>query len=249
MAEQDVRSRELLTNELNKLNKKTIIDILVSKNVNDVNSEVIKSFFGKLLINKENSCEDDFKDASDNVSPSELQNESNNSLRNEITMLRSINFHLENRILDQCEIIKLMKTNNELSWNQAHVKKSYNADKQNIKTLTNVNEDDGADIGKSTETTDDRVRHRNRRPRKGPKELPAQSSHNMKDQRTANSTVVPNHNNNNNITYKNTGVLNTNVRNSNVSETFSSVLQKTNPIEVGSKTLLCACVPTSSVYN
>ncbi|KAL3282806.1 hypothetical protein HHI36_005971, partial [Cryptolaemus montrouzieri] len=92
----NARVRELLNLELNKLNKKNIIDILVTKSVQDeVVSVPIGNFFPlfknqQLVTNAETPL---------------------NHLNREIELLNGLKCQLQSRINDQCEITSLLKSN------------------------------------------------------------------------------------------------------------------------------------------
>lgn len=121
MAELDGRpSRELLLSELNKLNKKVIIDILVTGTIgSDVTSEVLKKFFDNLFAsdgNHENSATDDGSipgrnkccEQWDNDKEASLARE-NNHLKKENCLLQRFNDHMEKRVKDLECIVHLVR--------------------------------------------------------------------------------------------------------------------------------------------
>lgn len=114
-------SSDVLVQELNKVNKKDLINILVFKKVppNVTISKVLCDFFKKLSVSavSEKIDDDCFYDSSevinsecDKVKCIKLPIE-NEAFRNEIKLQRSMILHLERRINDQEVIIDLLKTN------------------------------------------------------------------------------------------------------------------------------------------
>lgn len=114
-------SRELLISELNKLNKKTIIDILVTKTiVNDVTSDVTKNFFKFLFDNGDNHtntavARDSNGDCDKSRTFSEKEckcgevDKENCYLKKEVSLLSRFNEHLEMRVKDLDCILQLRR--------------------------------------------------------------------------------------------------------------------------------------------
>lgn len=113
--------RELLLYELNKLNKKCIIDIIVSKCVSrDVTSEVVKKFFANLFENNENRGVGQ-NPVVDSVNPNNFEPENGkcatNILECENVLLKKLNMQMEKRLEDQELIIKLLTDGSTNSMN------------------------------------------------------------------------------------------------------------------------------------
>ncbi|KAL3288259.1 hypothetical protein HHI36_002708 [Cryptolaemus montrouzieri] len=124
MAEsEDIRYCELLSVELNKLNIKCSVDILATINMpKEVTSDILKKFFKELFVCDANNVisENVFEDAVGDFNDNENCATYNVLIRllgNEINTFKTLNRHSESRISDKCEIITLIKTNNNISGN------------------------------------------------------------------------------------------------------------------------------------
>ncbi|KAL3279113.1 hypothetical protein HHI36_016627, partial [Cryptolaemus montrouzieri] len=107
------RDQELLSNELNKLNKNTLTDILVTQIVpNEVVNDTVRKYFEKIF----NNCENSFVESGTVNKPLNDQvcsAQNYRHLKREIELINSLNNHLEMRISDQSEIISLLKLKND----------------------------------------------------------------------------------------------------------------------------------------
>lgn len=105
---ESARERDLLSIELNKLNKKLIVDILVNKRVpEEVASEVVKQYFSELF-----SVDNSSFTHGDESHQLRLLESQSVSLKSELKTLHKLNYHLERRISNLEDIISLLKSGN-----------------------------------------------------------------------------------------------------------------------------------------
>lgn len=146
------RDRELLTRELNKLNKSVIVDILVTKIIpSDLSSDLLNSFLTNLIFpgsNEEELCDSDNpgKESVNDFKCSELYV----SMKSEIDTLKTLVQHLELRIRDQSEIISMLK-----SRDNSILTEKVNMKSRNYSSHTDVNKvDEIASVGKGRQYSD-----------------------------------------------------------------------------------------------
>lgn len=141
-ANESTRDRELLTQELNKLNKRVIIDILVTKVVpSDLTSDLLRNFLTKLLTFDGNEEDGSEKPEIEIVNSDKLYV----SMKSEITTLQTLVQHLELRIDDQSEIISMLKSKDNTTFSE----KVKMTSKKNFTEHPKVNNiDDDASVGR-----------------------------------------------------------------------------------------------------